>query len=220
MSRIVNILAGGPKNHLPDLSLYRERMEEEFWIGVDRGVQYLFAAGITPDLALGDFDSIPQEIAKILDRAPFPVRKFPAEKDQTDMELALEAALEYKPDEIRIFGATGGRLDHLLANIQLLSSPQYLEKVRHLRLIDKSNILEVKRPGSYTLEKDTKFPFVSFIPLTPVVENLTLQGFKYPLKNATIPFGSTLCISNELITDSGTFLFSAGILLVIRSSDS
>lgn len=217
LTRIVNILAAGPENHIPDLTAYRAG--ENIWIGVDRGLQYLLAAGIQPDLALGDFDSVFPETVKKLAQAPFPVRKFPPEKDQTDMELALEAALEYSPEEIRIFGATGGRLDHLLANIHLLAASRFVDKVERMSLIDKTNILEVKRPGTYTLEKDADRPYVSFIPLSRKVEELTLCGFKYPLEKETVPFGSTLCISNEIIADSGTFLFTAGILLVIRSSD-
>jgi thiamine pyrophosphokinase len=61
--------------------------------------------------------------------------------------------------------------------------------------------------------------YVSFVPLTLNVKGLNLEGFKYPLKDRHITIGSTLCISNELIGDNGTFSFSEGILLVIRSND-
>ncbi|MEH7308113.1 thiamine diphosphokinase, partial [Neobacillus drentensis] len=72
---------------------------------------------------------------------------------------------------------------------------------------------------SYTIEKlDTK-KYISFVPLTLNIRNLTLEGFKFPLYNRHISIGSTLCISNELISDYGTFSFSEGILIVIRSHD-
>lgn len=219
MQKIVHIVAGGPEQFLPALSNFKNNKGEIFWIGVDRGVQYLLDAGIKPNLALGDFDSISRDALLTLEQATFPVLKFPAEKDQTDMEIAFRQALEQKPDQIRIFGATGGRLDHFLANISLLTNSHYLERVRTVQLIDRTNILEIRRPGKYTLQKLPDKPYVSFIPLSPAVENLTLQGFKYPLHEASVPFGSTLCISNEIIADSGTFLFTKGILLVVRSSD-
>jgi thiamine pyrophosphokinase len=64
-----------------------------------------------------------------------------------------------------------------------------------------------------------KRKYISFLPMTLAVTNLTLDGFKFPLKDRHISMGSTLCISNELISDYGTFSFSKGILLVIRSDD-
>ena len=69
------------------------------------------------------------------------------------------------------------------------------------------------------MEKIDHLKYISFIPMTTSVENLTLTGFKYPLNNEHISFGSTLCISNELITNLGTYSFTKGILLVIRSAD-
>ena len=86
-------------------------------------------------------------------------------------------------------------------------------------LIDKQNILSLKGPGSYKIEKRLDKKYISFVPLTLKVKGLTLDGFKYPLNNRHISIGSTLCISNELISDYGTFSFSEGILLVIRSND-
>ena len=68
------------------------------------------------------------------------------------------------------------------------------------------------------MDKRLDKKYISFVPLTLKLRS-TLDGFKYPLKNRHISIGSTLCISNELISDNGTFSFSEGILLVIRSSD-
>jgi len=211
----VHLVAGGPPELLPDLSRYAGD-PAIFWIGIDRGVRYLLHFRIRPDLAIGDFDSL-----RPLGELPVEteILSFPAEKDETDMELALRHALGMNPGIIRIFGATGGRLDHFIANLHLMAKITAAHPEIPLRMFDIHNILEVKTPGTYELPEDPLFPYVSFIPLTSSVENLTLKGFKYPLDSRHISFGSTLCISNELAGPAGTYSFAGGILLVVRSAD-
>ena len=213
----INILAGGPDELLPNLNEYKG--ETEIWVGVDRGVYTLIKKEITPIIAFGDFDSVTEEELIIIKEHVMDMKRFKPEKNETDMELALNWAVEQKPELIRIFGATGGRLDHLLANVQLMFKPLMEAANVNIFLIDKQNILSLKGPGSYKINKRLDKKYISFVPLTLEVKGLTLHGFKYPLKNRHISIGSTLCISNELISDNGTFSFSEGILLVIRSND-
>jgi thiamine pyrophosphokinase len=213
----INILAGGPEEFLPNLNDYTG--ENDLWVGVDRGVYTLLTHNIKPLIAFGDFDSVSNEELKFIEGQVEEMKRFMPEKDETDMELALNWAIEQSPEQIRIFGATGGRLDHLLANVQLLVKPFMEGKNVNIFLMDRQNILALKGPGSYTLEKRLDKKYISFVPLTLDVKGITLNGFKYPLKNRHISIGSTLCISNELISDYGTFSFSEGILLVIRSND-
>jgi thiamine pyrophosphokinase len=214
---IINILAGGPENLLPDLNEYDN--DQVIWAGVDRGVFHLLNRGVTPSIAFGDFDSVSPEELAIIETRVSELRRFKPEKDETDMELALNWALAKKPERIQLFGATGGRLDHLFANVQLLIDPLLKEANADIILIDSQNQLSVRGPGTYTIQKNKKEKYISFVPVTLNITNLTLEGFKYPLKNRHISIGSTLCISNELIDDYGTFSFSEGILLVIRSHD-
>lgn len=84
-------------------------------IAVDQGYASLRRAGCTPDIAVGDFDSLGFVPA-------CPTRTFPVEKDESDMELALRAALERGCDEVLLYGAFAARLDHTLSNIELLMS--------------------------------------------------------------------------------------------------
>lgn len=214
---IINILAGGPEDLLPDLTEYMD--DDVLWVGVDRGVYHLLKRNITPKIAFGDFDSVsPEELVFIEDHVT-ELKKYKPEKDETDMELALNWALDQNPRIIRLFGATGGRIDHLFANVHLLLNQFKANKAANICLIDKYNIIFIKEPGSYPIEKMNTKKYISFVPLTLKVRNLTLEGFKFPLKNHHISLGSTLCISNELISDYGTFSFSEGILIVIRSHD-
>ncbi|WHY02336.1 thiamine diphosphokinase [Neobacillus sp. DY30] len=213
----INILAGGPEELLPDLHEYST--EHDIWVGVDRGVYTLIKKNINPVIAFGDFDSVTNQEMTIIEGNVKEMKRYKPEKNETDMELALNWALRQEAFLIRIFGATGGRLDHLFANVHLMVKPVLEKKHINIVLIDNQNILSLKGPGSYKIEKRADKRYISFVPLTLDVAGLTLEGFKYPLNNRHISIGSTLCISNELISDYGTFSFSQGILLVIRSND-
>ncbi|MBO0959156.1 thiamine diphosphokinase [Neobacillus sp. MM2021_6] len=214
---IINILAGGPEELLPDLTDYME--DNAIWVGVDRGVFHLLKRSIKPEIAFGDFDSVSKDELRFIEEQVAEMKRYNPEKNETDMELALNWALEQKPSIIRLFGATGGRLDHLLANVHLLLVPLKGKHPTNVYLIDRNNVVFLKEPGSYSIEKIKSKKYISFVPLTLDVSGITLMGFKFPLKNQHISLGSTLCISNELISEYGTFSFSEGILIVIRSHD-
>lgn len=213
------IMAGGPSGFLPDLHIYKE--QTDIWVGVDHGVLVLLEHGVIPNLALGDFDSVTSEELKMIQEKLPEVSLFPAEKDETDLELAIDWALRQKPDNIHIFGATGGRMDHFLANVQLLQKEKILQCVENtnIYIIDEKNSLTVKTPGTYTITADPLKKYFSLLSVTKSVSGITLTGFKYPLKQAMLTRGSTLCISNELISECGNVLFEKGIIMMVRSND-
>ncbi|MBM4763973.1 thiamine diphosphokinase [Bacillus sp. B15-48] len=214
---VINIVGGGPVSLLPDLNNYDS--DRCLWIGVDKGVMPLVTAGIIPDYAVGDFDSITEQEWQQIENLVTDLKRFQPEKDETDMELAINWALKKKPKKINLFGATGGRLDHFFGNIQLLLKPELQHISTQIEIIDCNNQIFIKGPGRYSIARSLTRKYISFVPMTPVVKGLTLSGFKYPLNNCHISFGSTLCISNELVSDAGTFSFTEGIVLVVRSSD-
>lgn len=208
---IIHIVGGGPSECMPSFQRYDG--ENVQWVGVDRGVWTLLNAGIRPVKAFGDFDSLDAEELRHV-QTTLELDIWPAEKDKTDMEIALDWAVQRDVELIRLFGATGGRLDHLFGNVQLLV--KYINK--RIEIIDNQNTITVHLPGTYTVFAN-EYRYVSFVPISLSVTGLTLEGFKYPLTNCHIPLGSTLCISNELIQSSGTFSFTEGILMMIRSKD-
>lgn len=214
---VINILAGGPDELLPQLTDFSG--ENTVWVGVDRGVYHLLSRNIVPVMGFGDFDSVSEVELALIESKIGQLNRFKPEKDETDTELALNWAIEQNPAEIRLFGATGGRIDHLLANVQLLIKPLSLGSSTRISIVDKKNIVYLAGPGTHTIKKIPEKKYISFVPLTLDVTNLTLEGFKFPLENRHISIGSTLCISNELINQYGTFSFSEGILIVIRSHD-
>ncbi|MGV3487812.1 MAG: thiamine diphosphokinase [Tuberibacillus sp.] len=209
------ILAGGPPAHLPDLN--DKRFDHVQWIGVDRGTLTLIKNGITPLQAFGDFDSIDERERLFIESKKTLLSVYPSEKDQTDLEIALDWVLEREPERCWIVGATGGRLDHSLMNIQLLVKG--IGKKTKLILIDNQNIVTILPPNVYDITKAQYYPYVSFIAFSPKVTGISLEGFKYPLNKAELVWGSSLCISNELISTQGRLSFSEGYLICVQSRD-
>ncbi len=214
---IIHLLGGGPDDLLPDFSLYHE--QEIVWAGVDRGVYTLIEKGIIPDFAFGDFDSVNDAEFSFINKKVKNLTKYKPEKDETDMEHALNWAIGQQPHTIRMFGSTGGRLDHMFGNVQLLLKASINNPFVQMEMIDRQNTIFIRTPGEYSIDALVEKKYISFIPLSSHVKGITLKGFKYPLINRHISLGSTLCISNELISDSGTFSFSEGILMIVRSTD-
>lgn len=213
--RTIAIVAGGPKSFIPDLSSYRSEVDD--WIGADQGVEQIINHQLPLNLAIGDFDSASAKAVAELKVYADKTKTFPIEKDKTDLELAIDYAIKLKPQRIYFFGVTGGRMDHQLANIQLLI--RLVEQNIQATIIDLQNQLTLYKPGEYRIESSHYYPFISFLPFTEKVEAIALEGFYYPLTGEDIKWGSTLCLSNQLISKSGTFSFRTGILIVVKSRD-
>src|SRR5690606_29585109 len=98
---------------------------EALVIAADSGIDQAHALGLTVDIAVGDFDSVTPGALARAEAAGATVERHPVAKDATDLELALDAAAQHRPDQVLVLGGHGGRLDHQLANALLLASPKY-----------------------------------------------------------------------------------------------
>lgn len=187
------------------------------WIGIDRGTLILLEAGITPQFAVGDFDSITQEEKSFIEQQ-IEINPYNSEKDDTDLALGIDQAVQSGYKEIHVYGATGGRLDHFLGALQILEKPEYVENDIVIKLIDQSNEVQFLQRGQYHIEMNELYPYISFIPVTyPTV--ITLKHFKYNLYRETLKQGSTLTISNEIQASNGEVELIEGNILMIRSRD-
>lgn len=188
----------------------------DFIIGADRGALFLIEHGIMPDLSVGDFDSItPEELAKVQAMSGKIIECDPVDKNLTDTELAFDLALEQSPESILIMGASGTRLDHTLANIHML-----IRGLQHhipCSILDKNNYITLT--GSSCVVEDRGFKYVSLLPLTTEVTGIELEGFEYPLHNASLRMGQSLGVSNRLSGDKGIVHIEGGLLLIIQSKD-
>ena len=212
----LNLLVGGPVEYLPSGLLQAKKNER--WVGADMGAVRLCQAKIKPLLAVGDFDSATEEQVKLVKEASQAICSLPAKKDYTDTEVALlEIERRYHPEQIIVYGATGGRSDHFLANlfsVLRLDFPTFVPKVCFK---DCQNEIRFYLPGSYTLTKLEEMSYLSFISLTPVTK-LTLPNEKYQLfeQDLSLP---TAYVSNEFVGESASFSFDSGVLCVIQSKD-
>ncbi|WP_416150996.1 thiamine diphosphokinase [Salipaludibacillus sp. HK11] len=210
------LMAGGPIQQVPLVDKIIKEYPDAHWIGVDRGVFILLKHGIEPEHAFGDFDSLTKEERDWIDKTGIKLNVFPCEKDETDMEIALKWTLKQHPSQVILFGGTGGRLDHLFMNAQLIL--QGLQQKIPVYIQDRWNKLTIWNPGTYTIET-SNYPYVSLIPHSSEVKGLMLEGFRYPLVNASIKQGSSQCVSNEIIANQGTITFSEGRLYVFQTMD-
>ena len=211
------IISGGSLD--PDFALAFLREEKpELLIGADRGICFLKEKGIHPTHIVGDFDSASGEALEYFKQFPeIPIRTFNPVKDFTDTAIAMELAMEEGADRIYILGGTGTRLDHVVANIKLLSHA--LERKKECILMDAHNRIRlIDQP--LTIEKKKQYgKYVSLFAFGGQVQGLTLRGFFYPLTEYDMEAENPLGVSNEITAENGEISFSSGKLLVMESKD-
>lgn len=187
-------------------------------IGADRGALFLIENGYTPDVALGDFDSVSgQERRLIRERSVKFLDCDPVAKDLTDTQWALDWALAQQPASLLLLGVTGTRFDHTLANVHLLVRAAQAHVP--CRIIDPHNEISLLPEGGALSLTKGHYEQVSLLPLSGTVTGITLDGFLYPLDNATISVGETIGISNVILGATATVRSTSGLLLVIQSKD-
>lgn len=213
-SRRVLIFSGGQL----DPSTLSYIQEGDFIIGADRGAAFLAEHHIPIHIAVGDFDSVTEQMKEKIEQA---CERFvacdPVFKDLTDTEMAFQLALERNPKQMLVFGVLGTRFDHSLANVHLLINT--LNAGVDCRLIDPHNIIRMMNADKPLRVEQTDYTYASLLPVSPEVTGITLEGFLYPLDNATLRLGQSLAVSNELKAPIGTITISDGILLVMQSKD-
>lgn len=215
---VVVVCAGGPQEEVVSSDFLLSFNDAKF-IGADLGTIYLLKKGITPDLAVGDFDSLTIEDWRLVqERVPKIERHIP-EKDETDTELALLKALDYKPTEIILTGVTGGRLDHYEANLHILYRIQKMYPSIEIKMINNFNCLQFLWPGRHKIVADHYFKYLSFFAFGDVVKKVTLRNVKYETTDEIIDIGTTRFTSNEILGEYASISFSHGICLMIRSID-
>ena len=199
--------------------LKKNKTENTCLVAADRGVEFFMGTDLEPDVAVGDFDSLSAEGAKYMETLKHTeIRRLKPEKDDSDTQSAANYAIEQGTERIMILGATGNRIDHLMANFGLLM----LGKTKQVQivLVDAYNYMSLIESGMI-LKKEEQFgKYVSFFPIEGEVTGLTLKGFKYPLNSYTLKVeDSGLTVSNEISDPEAEVTFETGKLLMIMSRD-
>jgi thiamine pyrophosphokinase len=185
----------------------------DYLVCVDGGLRHLKSLGLKPHLVIGDLDSISPAEVLDLERECVRIQRYPVDKDETDLELALLAALKEGYRTLRLVAALGGRLDQTLGNLFLLTRPELsgcdvrmedgLEEV----FIIRAQETVFGQPG------DT----VSLLPLAGSVTGVVTWGLQFPLHGETLWFDRTRGVSNVMLENRAVVEVASGILLVIHT---
>ena len=188
-------------------------------MAADRGLDFFRKNGITPDIADGDFDSLSVEGKKYLENLKdTEIIRLQPEKDDTDTQSTLNLAIAKGSENILILGATGGRIDHLIGNLGLLT----LGKLKgvSVAIADAQNYICLVKSGTILSKAGQFGKYVSFFSAGEAVEGLTLKGFKYPLNNFCLTTAdSGLTVSNEIRDDTAQITYDRGSLMMVMSRD-
>ncbi len=180
-------------------------------IAADAGVAAAWALGWSVDVAVGDFDSLSAADVDRLDDLATVVHRHPADKDATDLELALAVAVESAPARVLVAGIEGGRPDHALANLLVPASARFASLDIELVVEEgRAWIVRDRLTGTLPLAE-----VVSVIPLHGAAE-VTLSGVRWPLDRQRLDAGTTWGVSNE-ISGSSPFVLDvhAGVVICI-----
>ncbi len=177
----------------------------DYLVCADGGARHLVAMGLTPDLLVGDLDSIDAASLRWMREKGVRIDRYPVEKDWTDSELAFEAALAVPRTgtaEIWMIGAIGDRVDHMLANLGL-ASRHTGGGVRVWLTDGRAYMVYLKGPETLRVDLDERGlddPVVSVVPSPGcLLSGVTLEGFAYPLVDEQLDVGSTRGVSNRVL---------------------
>lgn len=179
-------------------------------VAADSGVAQCHALGWTVDVAVGDFDSLAPELVDRLDHLAGEVRRYDVDKDATDLELALEVALESSPARVLVAGLEGGRPDHALANLLVAASGRFAS-------VEIELVLERGRAWVVRERLTGIWPASAVLSVVPVHGDATvsISGVHWPLDRTLLVAGSTRGVSNEAAGGPVELTVHAGTVLCI-----
>jgi len=207
------IICGGKIENYTYVKKYIQ--DADIIICADSGLRHCKFLQVSPDILLGDFDSVSSEDLKAFESAGINVLRYPVEKDMTDSELAIEIAVQKGCNKVILLGALGTRLDHSISNVLLLKklTDRGVEGIladehNEVRLINST--IEIVR------EENT---FITLLPIDGNAEGVTTEGLYYPLKDATLKTGSSWGVSNRFSAEKASVRLKKGYLLVVKARD-
>lgn len=186
---------------------------DDLLIAADGGAHHCRRLGLIPHLVVGDLDSLAPGERDRLEQAGTRFEIHPAHKDETDLELALRAAMREGARDVVIVAALGGRWDQTLANVLLLAHPDFAPL--SLRLADGPVTLWMVRDRATV--RGAPGDTLSLLPLAGDAEGVTLTGLEYPLNDGTLRFGTATGVSNVLTAPQATITVRRGVLLAVHT---
>lgn len=199
VSRRLFLVAGG---RVPDGDWLRKayRKEDLLW-AVDRGLEICLEAGLVPDRVIGDFDSVSKGVLERAIQLGVPVDRFPAEKDLTDLQLALKTAgEEHGPLKVLVSGCWGGRFDHNFSNLySLVWAREWNLDV--VSMADEREVLFfLEGPGELALTVEASPHALSLLALSPVCRGVSVSGVRWELQQEDLFLERPFAVSNRLMS--------------------
>lgn len=185
---------------------------DDLLIAADGGSRHAFALGLNPQVIIGDLDSLAAEAKAAAERQGTDILAYPRDKDETDLELALQYAVQQGSTSIRVIAALGGRLDQTLGNLALLTDPNWL----HLDIRLDDGVEEARFIREHAALHGKRGDTVSLLPWGGPAAGVTTTGLKWTLDGETLHPHKTRGISNEMLTDTATVRLETGLLLCIH----
>ncbi len=204
MSKRAVLFAGGNLYKMPKIKA------GDLIVAIDSGLDHCQKHNVLPSFAIGDFDSASPGALAWAKAKQIPLLTYPAAKDQTDTQLAVEHVLSSGALEILIWGGVGTRLDHSLANVQLLL---FIAQRGAQGIVSDGQQEIYLLQDQLTLEPQDGMCF-SILPLSLELEGLSISGARYPLLGVHIDLGDTRTISNEFLEEPVELSLENGIALV------
>lgn len=183
-------------------------------IAADGGARIAVYFGFDVDVVLGDMDSLSVREIQYLEHHGATFHRYPPEKDETDLEIALKWAADQGFDWIRVVGGTGRRFDQEIANTYLLALPGLA--TLDVALVAVNQTIHVLRPGTHTIQGQAD-DTLSLIPLRGDVTEVSTEGLKYALQQETLHFGRARGVSNVMLEETATITLETGLLLMVRT---
>jgi thiamine pyrophosphokinase len=209
MSRILIFVNGV----LPDIEAAKKiPRRDDFLLGVDGGARLIMELGLTPHLVIGDLDSLTENDLARLNAANVKTIRYPADKNETDLELGIGHARQLNPSSVVILAALGGRTDQALANISLLADSALASL--DIRLDD--GIEEVFFCRGESQIDGKRGDLVSLIPWRGDVTGVRTAGLEWKLDSETLFIDKTRGVSNEMLQESAVVKIESGLLLIIH----
>ncbi|MBR1392176.1 MAG: thiamine diphosphokinase [Lachnospiraceae bacterium] len=197
---------------------YIQKIQPEYIIAADRGMEFCYRKKIMPDCIIGDYDSVDPSVYRYFrGRSRIEWHDLIPEKDDTDTQIAVDVAMEKGSRQVCLLGATGTRLDHVMGNLHLLK--RMYEAGTEAFLVDACNRIRLVS-GELILRRSEQFgSYVSILPFEGRLSHVTLTGMKYPLEDADMETDNTLGISNEITGESAEICIGDGLALVVEARE-
>ena len=202
---------------IKDMDFYKDILDNaKIVVASDGAANILYRYSKDIDYIVGDLDSISEGVLLYYKNKDVAVKRYPVKKDKTDSEISIDEIYKMGIEKIIMIGAKGDRIDHFMANLNLL---YYADNIGvNLVILDENNEITLIKEGQNYIDVKVN-QTISFVSLIGEVQGITLKGFEYELEDYNLNFGSSILTSNVAKKERVFVEIGCGSLLCIKVND-